>query len=93
MLIDRHLLWECPLLGGHQVSVGEDTDLVLAPKTKCHRNNRRMRSVGTIDRAIEAEAKLGVNSIMEDENNPTSDVVIIQACPDDSAKRATSPVQ
>lgn len=26
---DRHLLWECPLLGGHGVSVGENADLVL----------------------------------------------------------------
>jgi hypothetical protein len=43
---DRHLLWECPLLGGHGVSVGENADLVLLPRTRCRRDKQRMRSVG-----------------------------------------------
>ena len=44
---DRHLLWECPLLGGHGVSVGENADLVLVPRTSCRRDKQRMRSVGS----------------------------------------------
>jgi hypothetical protein len=45
---DRHLLWECRLLGGHGVSVGENADLVLVPRTSCRRDTQRMRSVGWI---------------------------------------------
>lgn len=31
---DRNLPWECPLLGGHGVSVGENADLVPVPRTR-----------------------------------------------------------
>lgn len=36
----RQLLWECPLLGGHGVSVGENADLVLAPRARCRRDTQ-----------------------------------------------------
>lgn len=57
----RHLLWECPLLGGHGVSVGEDADLVLVPRTRCRRDRQRMRSGGW----IAVMTSLLVNSVGE----------------------------
>lgn len=58
---DRHLLRECPLLGGHGVSVGENADLVLVLRTRCRGDRQRKRSGGW----IAVMTSLLVNSVGE----------------------------